>query len=178
MMFEELGPTYIKLGQILSTKEDLFPKEYVKELEKLQDDVPPFGYDDVCNIVAEEFGMPIDEMFETFSHEPIASASLGQAHVATLAGGRKVAVKVQRPGIKEIIDSDLHILRDLARFAKRHIKEAKSFDPVGFVNEFERNLRAELDYTLEAQSTEEFRATFSCDTIHVPAICWDHTSSG
>ena len=176
LMFEELGPTYIKLGQILSTKEDLLPKEYVKELEKLQDDVPPFGYDDVCNIIAEEFGTPIDEMFETFSREPVASASLGQAHIATLSGGRKVAVKVQRPGIKEVIDSDLRILRDLARFAKRHIKEAKSFDPVGFVTEFERNLRAELDYTLEAQSTEEFRETFSCDTVHVPAICWDHTS--
>ena len=176
LMLEELGPTYIKFGQILSTRYDILPKEYIKELEKLQDTVPPFSHDEACRIVAEEFGMPIDEIFETFSCEPFASASLGQVHLATLPGGERVIVKVQRPGIREVIDSDLRILRDLAHFADQHISEARALNPVGVISEFERIIRAELDYTLEAQNADELRANFSDDpTVKIPKVYWDYT---
>ncbi len=176
LMLEELGPTYIKFGQILSTRYDLLPKEYIKELEKLQDTVPPFSYTDVCRIVTEEFGMPIDQIFASFSHKPFASASLGQVHSATLQSGEKVIVKVQRPGIKEIIDADLKILHDLAHFANQHIREARAFNPVGFISEFERIIHAELDYTLEAQNADEFRENFSEDaTVYIPEVYWDYT---
>jgi len=176
LMLEELGPTYIKFGQILSTRYDILPKEYIKELEKLQDTVPPFSHDEACRIVAEEFGKPIDEIFETFSCEPFASASLGQVHLATLPGGERVIVKVQRPGIREVIDSDLRILRDLAHFADQHISEARALNPVGVISEFERIIRAELDYTLEAQNADELRANFSDDpTVKIPLVYWDYT---
>ena len=176
LMLEELGPTYIKFGQILSTRYDILPKEYIKELEKLQDTVPPFSHDEACRIVTEEFGMPIDEIFETFSCEPFASASLGQVHLATLPGGYRVIVKVQRPGIREVIDSDLRILRDLAHFADQHIREARALNPVGVISEFERIIRAELDYTLEAQSADELRENFSDDpTVKIPMVYWDYT---
>ena len=176
LMLEELGPTYIKFGQILSTRYDILPKEYIKELEKLQDTVPPFSHDEACRIVAEEFGMPIDEIFETFSCEPFASASLGQVHLATLPGGERVIVKVQRPGIREVIDSDLRILRDLAHFADQHISEARALNPVGVISEFERIIRAELDYTLEAQNADELRGNFSDDpTVKIPKVYWDYT---
>jgi ubiquinone biosynthesis protein len=175
-MLEELGPTYIKFGQILSTRYDILPKEYIKELEKLQDTVPPFSHDEACRIITEEFGMPIDEIFEAFSCEPFASASLGQVHLATLPGGDPVIVKVQRPGIREVIDSDLRILRDLAHFADQHIKEARALNPVGVIAEFERIIRAELDYTLEAQNADELRGNFGDDpTVKIPKVYWDYT---
>ena len=176
LMLEELGPTYIKFGQILSTRYDILPKEYIKELEKLQDTVPPFGHDEACHIITEEFGMPIDEIFATFSCEPFASASLGQVHLATLPSGEKVIVKVQRPGIREVIDSDLTILHDLAHFADQHIRETRALNPVGVISEFERIIRAELDYTLEAQNADELRENFSDDpTVKIPLVYWDYT---
>ena len=176
LMLEELGPTYIKFGQILSTRYDILPKEYIKELEKLQDTVPPFEYGEACRIITEEFGKPIDEVFATFSCEPFASASLGQVHLATLPDGDRVIVKVQRPGIKEVIDSDLRILRDLAHFADQHIREARALNPVGVISEFERIIRAELDYTLEAQNADELRGNFSDDpTVKIPKVYWDYT---
>ncbi|PXF57962.1 MAG: 2-octaprenyl-3-methyl-6-methoxy-1,4-benzoquinol hydroxylase [Candidatus Methanogaster sp.] len=176
LMLEELGPTYIKFGQILSTRYDILPKEYIKELEKLQDTVPPFSHDEACRIITEEFEMPVDEIFETFSCEPYASASLGQVHLATLPNGDRVIVKVQRPGIKDIIDSDLRILRDLAHFAEQHIKEARALHPVGVISEFERIIRAELDYTLEAQNADELRGNFSDDpAVKIPNVYWDYT---
>jgi len=200
LMLEELGPTYIKFGQILSTRYDILPKEYIAELEKLQDAVPPFGYEEVCEIIAEEFGAPVEMIFASFSRQPFASASLGQVHLATLhcgsdsdrdsegdggseSGGdcceqvgERVVVKVQRPGIREIIDADLKILRDLARFADQHIEEAKAFNPVKFISEFERIIHAELDYTLEAQNADEFRENFAGDpTIYIPEVYWDYT---
>ncbi|MEA1944593.1 MAG: AarF/ABC1/UbiB kinase family protein [Euryarchaeota archaeon] len=176
LMLEELGPTYIKFGQIFSTRYDILPREYIKELEKLQDTVPPFEYGEACHIIAEEFGMPIDRIFATFSCKPFASASLGQVHLATLPGGDRVVVKVQRPGIKDVIDSDLQILRDLAHFADQHIREARALNPVGVISEFERIIRAELDYTLEAQNADELRENFSDDaTVQIPKVYWDYT---
>lgn len=176
LMLEELGPTYIKFGQILSTRYDILPKEYITELEKLQDTVPPFGYGEVCGIISEEFGKPIDDIFASFSHQPLATASLGQVHRATLHSGEKVSVKVQRPGVRNVIDADLRILRDLARFADQHIEEARAFNPVGFIDEFERIIHAELDYANEAQNADEFRENFSDDaTIHIPRVYWDYT---
>ena len=176
LMLEELGPTYIKFGQILSTRYDILPKEYIKELEKLQDTVPPFSHDEACRIITEEFEMPVDKIFEAFSYEPYASASLGQVHLATLPNGDRVIVKVQRPGIKDVIDSDLRILRDLAHFAEQHIKEARTLHPVGVISEFERIIRAELDYTLEAQNADKLRMNFSDDpAVKIPNIYWDYT---
>jgi len=176
LMLEELGPTYIKFGQILSTRYDILPKEYITELEKLQDTVPPFGYSEVCGIITEEFGESISDIFASFSHQPLATASLGQVHRATLHTGENVSVKVQRPGVKDVIDADIRILRDLARFADQHIEEVKAFNPVGFIDEFERIIHAELDYTIEAQNADELRENFSDDaTIHIPQVYWDYT---
>ena len=176
LMLVELGPTYIKFGQILSTRYDIIPKEYITELEKLQDTVPPFGYSEVCGIITAEFGESIDEIFASFSHQPFASASLGQVHLATLYSGEKVVVKVQRPRVREVIDADLRILYDLARFADQHIEEARAFNPVGFISEFERIIHAELDYTIEAQNADEIRENFvGDDTVYVPTVYWDYT---
>lgn len=176
LMLEELGPTYIKFGQILSTRYDILPKEYIKELEKLQDTVPSFGYDEVCSVITEEFDGQIDEIFTSFSHQPFASASLGQVHLATLQSGERVVVKVQRPLVREVIDADLRILYDLARFADQHIKEAKALNPVGFISEFERIIHAELDYTIEAQNADEIRENFRDDaTVYIPRVYWDYT---
>lgn len=177
LAFEELGPTFIKFGQILSTRHDLIPEEYIKELSRLQDSVPPFEYDKVRSVVEKELGKTVEELFLSFDREPLAAASIGQVHRARLHNNEDVIVKVMRPGVEEIIETDIFILRSVARFAEKHIKEIKFFNPVGFVDDFSRVIRQELDYTHEAQNADRFNFNFrESPTVRIPKIYWKYTT--
>lgn len=172
---EELGVTFIKFGQILSTRHDLVPEEYIRELAMLQDNVPPFGYDGAKIVVEKEFGENINVIFSSFEPEPIAAASIGQVHHARLISGEEVAVKVMRPGVEKQVDTDLAIMMSLARFAEKHIKESKFYNPVGFVEEFSRIIRHEIDYIHEAKNAERFYNNFEgSQTVKIPKIYWKY----
>lgn len=173
MALEELGPTFVKLGQILSTRPDLIPLEYVQELTKLQDDVPPFAYEDVKQIIESETGKSLEEIFLHFEKIPLAAASIGQVHKAQLKDGRQaqVAVKVQRPGIRKTIEVDLEIMLHLADLMERHLEELEGYRPTRIVEEFARSLAKEIDYATEAIHIEHFGRQFAGDeTIYVPKI--------
>lgn len=171
MAIEELGPTYVKLGQILSTRPDLIPMELVNELSRLQDRVPPCSYEEISAVVSKELGAPPEEAFATFETEPLASASIGQVHRATLADGEKVAVKVQRPGMKKIIEVDLETMLHLATLMERHIKEVAFYRPVKIVEEFARALEKEIDYAIEAASMERMAGYYEDDPdYYIPRV--------
>jgi ubiquinone biosynthesis protein len=148
---EALGPTYIKLGQVLSTRADLLPPEYLEALTRLQDDVEPFPFADVQRVVEAELGARLSKLFSVFEEKPLAAASLGQVHRAALRDGRVVAVKVQRPGITERVTADLQTLDEIAKFLSNR-EAGKLYDVVGMVNEFRLALLAELDYVREAEN--------------------------
>lgn len=171
MVLEKLGPTFIKMGQILSTRPDLLPVEYIKELPKLQDDVLPFTFSDVQKIIEDEFKKPVNEIFSEFDEQPIAAASIGQVHKAVSLDGERLVVKVQRPGIKRIIEVDLEIMLHLAGLMERHLEGWDIQHPTKIVQEFAATLEKELDYTLEAAYMERFARQFEGDArIHVPKI--------
>jgi predicted unusual protein kinase regulating ubiquinone biosynthesis (AarF/ABC1/UbiB family) len=153
----ELGPAYIKLGQILSTRPDLIPPAYVKELEHLQDSVPPMSLEDVERTIEEELGAKVNKLFLEFNTEPLGSASLGQVHAAKLRDGRDVVVKVQRPGIRDILTDDIAFFRELAEFLAAHTSAGEKIDVVGVVQQVERALVDELDYRTEARNAASFR---------------------
>ncbi len=153
----ELGPAYVKLGQALSTRPDLLPAEYITELERLQDDVPPVPFADVAATVQEEFGARVHQLFGRVDPEPLGSASLGQVHAAELRDGRPVVIKVQRPGIREQLAADLDFFRDLAAFLTEHTRVGERVDFAGVMHELERALSDELDYRIEARNTATFR---------------------
>lgn len=177
MAFEELGPTYIKFGQILSTRPDLIPVRYTKELAKLQDAVPSFDFSQVRQTVEAEFGSPLEKFFDVFEEIPFASASIGQVHKARLPDGETVAVKVQRPGIKKTIEIDLEIMLHLATLMEHNIEEMSLYRPVKIVEEFARTLEKEIDYTIEATTMERFGRNFLDDpTIYIPKVFRDTTS--
>ena len=177
MVFEELGPTFIKLGQILSSRPDLVPVALLNELTRLQDHVPAFEYDKVKSIIESEFNESVDELFESMDPAPFASASIGQVHKARLAGGDEVAVKIQRPGIRKIIEADLEIMLHLASIMENNIKEAAFFRPVRIVEEFARTLENELDYSVEAASIKQMAAQFRHDaTLIIPRVYSDYSS--
>ena len=148
LALEELGPTYIKLGQMLSTRPDLVSVEFVEEFAKLQDKVPPFDFSEVRCIVVAEGCAPLESVFSDFDEYPLASASIGQVHRAVLIDGDQVAVKIQRPGIRKIIEVDLEIMLHLATLMERHVEEMALQQPVRIVDEFARSLEKEIDYTL------------------------------
>lgn len=175
LLFEELGPTFIKFGQILSTRPDLIPVEYIFELEKLQDDIPNFAFTDVQEILTREF--PNGTPFQTMEEIPFASASLGQVHLARLKTGDRVAVKIQRPGISKRIKVDLEIMLHLAKLMERHIEDLSFFRPVKIVEEFAQTLEKEMDYTLEASNMMRVAQQFVFDsTIHIPRVYLDWTT--
>lgn len=177
MALEELGPTFIKMGQILSTRPDLLPVEFLQELAKLQDDVPAFSYELVKRIIEEELRLPLEEVFKEFEETPIASASIGQVHRARLRDGQEVIVKVQRPDIQKIIEVDLEIILHLATLMERHLKTMEIHRPTQLVEEFAHTLECELDYTREAGHTERFAAQFRTDArIHVPKVYREATA--
>ncbi len=174
---EDLGPTFVKLGQILSTRPDMIPRDYIAELKKLQDHVSPVPFAEIKKTVEEELGKPLGELFADFEEEALAAASIGQVHRATLEDGTRVAVKVQRPGIEATIRADLSILYDFARLARSLTSIAEMADPVLLVQEFDRSIMREIDFTTEAHLTEEFRKNLETfDGVSVAEVHWDHTA--
>ncbi len=170
-MLEELGPTFVKFGQILSTRPDLIPGDYVERLQSLQDHVVGVPVEEVRKTIQTSLGKPIDELFATFDDVPIASASIAQVHGATLKDGRSVVVKVQRPGLRPIIEADLSLLAFLVEQVIDVFPEAESFDIKGMLGEFEKSLRRELDFEVERLSLERFRKNFkNKPRIHIPAV--------
>ena len=180
MALEELGPTFVKLGQLLSTRPDFIPPEYLDELAKLQDSVPPFSYEKVQQIYQEEFGSDPADIFEYFDSHPLAAASIGQVHQARLlhsqvSGGkqknRNVVVKVQRPDIEKLIAVDLEILAHIARLMEEHLEEVQGHRPSAIVHEFARSLSREIDFTIELSNIQRFARQFENNTeIHVPEV--------
>lgn len=177
LSLEELGPTFVKLGQILSTRPDILPADVIEELKKLQSSVKPFPFSLVKECIETEFEDCLDRIYPEFEEEPVASASISQVHRATLATGKQVAVKVQRPGIEKIIEADLDILKDLAHFIDHHTKYGKLYDLSGMVAEFETTIKNELDFTKEGENADIFRKNFRYDKgIAVPQIRWIYTT--
>lgn len=172
-----MGGVVIKLGQFLSARADVMPEEYLQELSKLQDEVPPVPYKDIAAVVEEEFGRPIREVFPVFEEEPVAAASLGQVHLAALPDGTQVAVKVQRPGIRELVDVDLATLDWLMTGAHRFTRLGRQFDIPGLMDEFVRTLGEELDFWREGWHADRFRSNFRGQTIiYVPKVFWEKTT--
>lgn len=178
LALEEMGAAATKLGQILSTRADLLPPDYLRELEKLQDAAPPVPSAQIREVIEAELGRPIVEIFATFEDEPLAAASIGQAHAATLLDGTEVVVKVRRPGIVEQVDEDLQIFENLAEAANRRWEAAEQYDLPNLAREFAETLRSELDYVREGHSAERMAANFEGDErIRIPLIYWDATTS-
>lgn len=178
LALEDLGPTFIKLGQILSTRADLLPPAFQHELSKLQDAATPVPFEKIQAAMHQEFGMPIDEVFAEFDRQPVASASIGQAHAAKLHDGTDVIVKIRRPGVEEQVEEDLDILYSLAQTASRRWDVANHYDLVGLVQEFSDTLRGELDYLREARNAERFGAAFeNDDAVRVPRIFRETTTA-
>src|SRR5690606_29176016 len=174
---EALGPTFVKLGQILSTRPDIVPEDVVEELSLLQDHVPAVPVDQVIPVVEAELGRPLSEAFASFDPEPLAAASIGQVHRATLPDGTGVAVKVRRPGVEEVVETDLEILQDLARLIEERWRPER-ISPVAFVDEVARVLRREMDYRLEAGNIQRFRRAWAGDPrVRIPRVYWDLTTS-
>ncbi|WP_159599600.1 ABC1 kinase family protein [Agromyces humi] len=175
---EELGPTFIKLGQVLSTRSDLLPPEFIAELAKLQDAAPPVPVEVIRQVVRSELGAEPEQVFASFDDRPLASASIGQAHTATLDDGTPVVVKVRRPGAVAQVQTDLEILQNLATRASRTWAFARDVDAVGLVAEFAETIRSELDYLKEGRNADRFAHDFEHDpSVVIPRIYWDHTTS-
>ena len=173
----ELGPAYIKLGQVLSTRPDLIPESYIDELEKLQDDVDPIPVDQVEDIIQQELGARLSKLFATFDKDPIGTASLGQVHAAELRDGRPVVVKVQRPHIRNLLADDVAFFRELAGFLAEHTPAGARVDLVGIVQQLERALSDELDYRVEARNAATFRRTLAeFPRILVPRVIEAYTT--
>jgi ubiquinone biosynthesis protein len=177
-MLDELGPTFVKFGQLLSTRPDLVPPEVAAELRKLQDAVSPFPYEDVEQVIREDLKAEVADLFEEFDPVPVAAASIGQVHLARLPTGRRVAVKVQRPTAPRRIEDDMRLLRRLARTLRSRVDQLSFIDPVALVDEFARSIRSELDYRLEARNAEAFRRNFADSAaVVVPKVYWTYSSS-
>ena len=175
--FLNLGPTFIKLGQLFSTRADLFPLEYVEELSKLQDRVPAFDYEQVKETIEADFAKPIDKLFASFDPIPLAAASLGQVHKARLFNGEDIVVKVQRPGLKQLFTIDLAILRQIARYFQNHREWGKNRDWMGIYDECCRILWEETDYLLEGRNADTFRRNFRDENwVCVPRVYWKYAS--
>jgi ubiquinone biosynthesis protein len=174
MAFSELGPTFIKLGQLLSARPDLITKPFADEFKKLQDEVPPFPTQKAKQIIEEETGRSIDSIFLSFHDTPVAAASVAQVHHATLLDGSEVIIKVQRPDVHEQIDSDIVILSTLANLLDRYVAESRFFNPKGIVEEFSRTIRKELNFAEEARNCERFRKNFEDSSdIYIPRVYTD-----
>ena len=174
---EELGPTFIKFGQILSTRPDLMSREFIQEFSKLQDNVPMFDYTEVEKQFKEEFNKPINELFIEFDKQPVAAASLSQVHKAKFSTGEIVAVKIQRPNIKEKIEVDVAILLDLAKFTERRLLNGSLYQPVEIVKEFAKTIKKELDFVNEGRNIDKFRKNFKeIETVRIPKVYWNLTA--
>lgn len=175
-VLEDLGPIFVKFGQVLSTRRDLIPDDIAEEFANLQDHVPPFPGSEARKIVEAAYGRPLQQIFAEFDEQPLASASIAQVHAATLLNGRDVVVKVVRPGIKKVIRRDLSLLDILANFAERYWSEGRRLRPTRVIAEYEKIILDELDLVREAASASQLKRNFEGSSeIHVPAIEWDLT---
>jgi ubiquinone biosynthesis protein len=169
--FSELGPTFIKLAQLLSSRPDLITTNFADEFKKLQDEVPPFPTDEAKRIIEEETGLPIDGIFSKFDEKPLAAASIAQVHYAALLDGSDVIIKVQRPGIDTRIDADINIMSTVAGLMDRYLPESRFFNPKGIVEEFSRTIRKELNFVEEARNCNRFRKNFEeSPDIYIPVV--------
>ncbi|WP_282942141.1 AarF/ABC1/UbiB kinase family protein [Paenibacillus sp. RC67] len=174
---EELGPTFVKIGQIASTRPDLLPADIIEELIKLQDQVPPIPMEQVLQVIENELGEPLNKIFAEFQETPMAAASIGQVHLARLHSGERVAVKIQRPNIRAVIETDLEILGNLSRLAEHRLTWAAKYQVSDMVYELSQSLRAELDYMNEGRNAERMSKPFLRDPhVRFPVIYWDYTS--
>ena len=177
MAIEELGTTFVKVGQILSTRSDVLPSDFIQELTKLQDSLAPLPLDMIESIITNELERPIAKLFSSFEPNPLGVASIGQVHGATLNDGTEVVVKIQKPGVKQQVAEDLEILRRLASSAAQHASDWQQYDMVSLVEELSDTLTGELDYLREGHSAEHFAQFFTDDpSIHIPKIFWDYTT--
>ncbi len=175
-MLDELGPTFVKFGQLLSTRPDIVPPDILAELQGLQDDVRPFPYEDVERVIREDLELSVEQLFTEFEEAPVAAASIGQVHRATLPNGHRVAVKVQRPNAPRQVEADLALLYQAARIAKERVKALDFIDPRQLVDEFARSIRQELDYRLEARNAEAFHHRFAGHPhVRIPRVYWSYT---
>ena len=176
LALEELGPTFIKLGQLLSTRPDLISAEIIQELQKLQDHIPGVPYEEISAAIHQELGYPIEELFDTFEKQPLATASIAQVHRATLPSGEEVVCKIRRPGIETIITTDMDIMMGLAYLIEKHLPGGDVYDPIGLVKEFRRAINRELDFTSEGRTTDRFFLNFKNDaSVKVPKVFWTFT---
>lgn len=178
VVLEELGPTFVKLGQLLSTRPDVLPPAYITEFSKLQDAAPPVPSEVIAEVITAEFGASPQQVFAEFDEHPVASASIGQVHAALLADGTSAIVKVRRPDAVRKVNEDLEILQNLAERAERYWEPARTYNVHGLVQEFSQTLRAELDYLREGRNAERFAANFADRPgVTIPRIFWDTTTS-
>ena len=177
-VLDELGPTFVKFGQLLSTRPDIVPPDILAELRGLQDDARPESFETVRGVVEGQLGLTLEQLFVEFDEEPIAAASIGQVHRAVLPGGQEVVVKVQRPDAERQLAADIQLLHQVAPVARERVQKLQFIDLDGMVDEFERTVRRELDYGVEAANAEVFRRNFAGDdTVSVPRIHWRQTTS-
>jgi ubiquinone biosynthesis protein len=179
LALEDLGPTFIKFGQVISTRPDIVPADLIEELAFLQESVPPFPSDVAVQLVEKEFGRPIAELFTSFDRIPLAAGSLAQVHKAVHHDGRPLAVKIRRPDVVRSVERDLALMFDLATLAERHLPDLRPFDPVGLVTQFSRTIRREMNFRREGRTLQEFRQLFRGDaTLYVPQVFDELTSEG
>jgi ubiquinone biosynthesis protein len=177
LALEELGPSFIKLGQLMSTRADLFPIETIDELKKLQDNVPPVPFESVAAVIETELGRPLDRIFKSVTREPEAAASVAQVHRAELFSGESVAVKVIRPGIHKVLRDDIRLMYYFAGKIEKSLEIGRAVGATNVVAEFERTVFRELDMRIEAGHMEKFAANFEdIDEIHIPLVHWDLTA--
>src|SRR5437899_9485051 len=177
-VLDELGPTFVKFGQLLSTRPDIVPPDIITELRGLQDDVRPFPFEQAERVIEEDLGNSIDRLFLEFDREPVAAASIGQVHRAVLPNGKQVAVKVQRPGAPRQVEADVALLYQAARLVKERVHALDFIDARGLIDEFARQIRQELDYRLEARNAQTFHHNFANEPrVHVPRVYWTYTRS-
>jgi ubiquinone biosynthesis protein len=175
-LLDELGPTFVKFGQLLSTRPDIVPPDIIAELRGLQDDVRPFPFEQAERVIEEDLGNSIERLFLEFEREPVAAASIGQVHRAVLPNGKRVAVKVQRPGAPRQIEADLNLLYQAAKLVKERVRALDFIDARSVIDEFARSIRQELDYRLEGRNAQTIHRNFAGNSkVQVPKVYWSYT---
>ncbi len=176
LVLEELGPSFVKFGQMISSRPDLVPEAFSEEFKKLQDNVAPFSFTEVRQVIETQFEAPLEQLYAEVDPIPTAAASIAQVHSATLHDGQKVVLKVQRPGIREVIERDMELLFYFANLLEKQIPEVRIYRPVAVAEEVARSIRRETDFQLEANNCQRLKDNFGEDpTVHVPQVYWDLT---